>query len=103
MEIRFEKQEDRNHFLWISGCLWESILGSLLFPLGFLFVLCLGCVPDGWQSRLRGAKRNVFRVIWGSFFTLFEVSLAPLSNETRVPEKHPRKTHGKYKKKRARI
>ena len=50
MEIRYEKQEDRNHFLWISGCLWGSILGSLLFPLGFLFVLCLGCVPDGWQS-----------------------------------------------------
>ena len=51
----------------------------------------------------RGRPGVVFRVIWGSFFTLFEVSLAPLSNETRVPEKHPRKTHGKYKKKRARI
>ena len=55
--------------------------------------------PEGARSR----PGVVFGVILLSFFTLFEVSLAPLSNEMRVPEKQPRKTYEKLQKKGTRI
>ena len=51
----------------------------------------------------RGRFGVVFGIILGSLFDVFEMSLAPLSNETPDSERQRRKTYRQARKKRAQI